>query len=94
MDVFLPVRGYDASPPSCHFLSESYWCVIIANNKSLLLKRGAILAGRPPPLFFFSLSLKASRCVVFFLSFSYRIIIEVKRCQCPTARVDRSSVDV
>lgn len=41
---FCQLKGYFRSAFSCNFLSESYWCAIIANYKSLPLKRGAILA--------------------------------------------------
>lgn len=57
---FCQLKGYFRSAFSCNFLSESYWWAIIANYKSLLLKRGAILA-----VFFFSSYLKAIR---YFLS--------------------------
>lgn len=52
MDVFLPVKGnFRSAFFSCNFLSESYWRAIIANYKSLLLKRGAIFdAFFPLPL--------------------------------------------
>lgn len=48
---FCQLKGYFRSALSCNFLSESYWCAIIANYKSLLLRRGAILAVSPffPP---------------------------------------------
>lgn len=72
---FCQLKGYFRSALSCNFLPESYWCAIIANYKSLLLRRGAILAVSffPPlkghPLFFVS---------------RWRFFIHVKRCQCLT----------
>lgn len=61
MDVFLPVKRIFQIGFSCNFLTESYWCAIIANYKSLLLKKGAILA-----VFFFSFS--SLKAIHYFLS--------------------------
>lgn len=57
---FCQLKGNFRSAFSCNFLSESYWCAIIANYKSPLLKRGAIFA-----VFFFSPAVKA---IQYFLS--------------------------
>lgn len=68
---FCQLKGYFRSTFCCNFLSQSYWRAIIANYKSLLIQRGAILA-----------DFLKGQCSIF-VSHS-RIFIHVKRCQCTT----------